>query len=119
MATDAIPAVTNSQARRSDLTDVKELPIMSEPDPEGIQPEETRKEIPMETLTEVAPTTKPRWRTELRDKECWEQYEVLKTWSAVAKEMGYANGSVARRAGYRYAYGTGLVVDSAPTPKGS
>jgi hypothetical protein len=50
------------------------------------------------------------------DKRAWELYQQLGTWSAVAQELGYANGSVARRAGYRYARATGQIVDLPDSP---
>lgn len=99
---------------RDDLTLGIPIPKLSQPDPKGDQPADKRK-VTMSPDINVMPR-KRRPDQEHIDKQAWELHGTLGTWSAVAKALGYANGSIARRAGYRYARGAGLVVDVPESP---
>ena len=69
-----------------------------------------------DVMTETHPSRGRRPDQQEHDKRAWELHQSLGTWTAVAQQLGYANGSVARRAGYRYARGAGLIVDIPDTP---
>lgn len=64
----------------------------------------------------VTPIPTKKQEQALRDQSTYETYLVIGNWVEVAKQMNYANGSCARRAGMRHAFRNGLVVQSAETP---
>lgn len=64
----------------------------------------------------ITVTTTKREEQLQRDETTWETYILLGNWVEVAKQMNYANGSCARRAGMRHALRNGLVVESTASP---
>lgn len=65
--------------------------------------------------------------TTTRDREAWHLHESGLTWSAIAEQMHYANGSVARRAALRHRDRSGATpppitnpnpIQPPPTPTG-
>jgi hypothetical protein len=71
-------------------------------------PNPNNKEAQMsETQT---PTISRKEEQLLRDQSTWETYVSVGNWVEVAKQMNYANGSCARRAGLRHAFLHSLLV---------
>ena len=62
-------------------------------------------------MSETAtPTISRKEEQLLRDQTTWDTYVLLGNWVEVAKQMNYANGSCARRAGLRHAHLNSLLV---------